>query len=161
QRQSRNGVTQRSGDTVLTFASIPVTGVVGLFMFVLHPRHIYLHSYIAFLFRSKLHDLVVLVLRQHAYERHHSRHETAPARTQAEVFWFIDHLIHRHHGTFHEGVLRKARHGIRILAHIWLAHLHPLPLHVGHVLVLHRIPCFQRRIRHGLLRRRTDAQSAT
>src|ERR1700675_516837 len=112
-------------------------------MFVLHSRHVHLHWFIAFLLFSKLHDLVVLVWRQHAYERHHSRHEAAPAGTQAEVFRFIDHLIHRHRGTFHEGVLRKARHRIRIFADLGFAHLHPLRLHVGHVFVLHRIPGFQ------------------
>src|SRR5229473_1418511 len=51
------------------------------------------------------------------------------------------------------GSLRKARHRIRIFTDIGLAHLHPL--------VLRWIPGSQRRIRHGLLRRRTDAQSAT
>src|SRR5712692_10432669 len=159
EKQSTNRVTQRSGDTVLIPTSINFSTVVRLFMFVLHPRHVHLHWFIAILFFSKFHDLVVLVWRQDAYERHHACHEAAPAGTQAEVFRFVDNLIHRHHGTFHEGILRKARHGIRLLADIGLAHLHPL--HVGHVLVLHRIPGFQRRIRYALLRRRPDAHSAT
>src|SRR5260370_39377602 len=160
EKQSTNRVTQRSGDTLSTLTSINFTGLVSLFMFVLRPRHVHLHWLIAFLLFSKLHDLVVLVLWQHAYERHHSRHETAPAGTKPEVLRFVNHFVHRHHGTFHEGILRKARHGIRILADLGLAHLHPLPLHVGHVLLLHRIPGFQRRIRHGLLRCRTHAQPA-
>src|SRR5712692_4760929 len=143
EKQSTNLLTQRSGGTVSTLTSINFTGAVRLFMFVLHPRHVHLHWLIAFLLFSKLHDLVVLVLRQHAYERHHSRHEAAPAGTQSEVFRFVDHLIHRHHGTFHEGILRKARHAVRILADIRLAYLHPLPLHGRHVLMVRRmlIPC--------------------
>src|SRR6202011_2590081 len=128
-----NRVTKRSGETVSTLTSINFKGVVRLFMFVLHSRHVHLHWLVAFLLFSKLHDLAVLVWRQHAYERHHSRHEAAPAGTQAEVFRFVDHLIHRHHGTFHEGILRKARHGIRFRTDNRLGHLHPLPLHVGHV----------------------------
>src|SRR6266853_5370584 len=111
EKQSTNRVTQRSADIISTLTSINFTGVVRLFMFVLHTRHVHLHWLIAFLFFSKLHDLVVLVWREHAYEGHHSRHEAAPAGTEAEVFRFVDHLIHRHHGTFHEGILRKARHG--------------------------------------------------
>src|SRR5581483_12246606 len=83
EKQSTNRVLQRSSDTVSILTSISFTGVVMLFMFVLHPRHVHLHWLIAFLFFPKLHDLVVLVLRQHAYERHHSRHEAAPAGTQA------------------------------------------------------------------------------
>src|SRR5712664_3653933 len=161
ERQSTNRATQRSGDTVSTLISINFSAVVRLFMFVLHPRHVHLHWLFAFLLFSKLHDLVILVLRQHAYERHHSRHETAPAGAQSEVLRFVDRLVHRHHGAFHEGILRKARHGIRILADLGLAHLHSLVLHVGHVLVLHWSPRFQRRIRHALLRCRTNAQSAT
>src|ERR1700687_2753531 len=137
ERQSTNRVTQRSGDTVSTLTSINFTGVVRLFMFVLHSRHVHLHWLIAFLLFSQLHDVVVLVLRQHASERHHSRHETAPAGTQAKIFRFVDHLIHRHHGTFHEGVLRKTRHGIRIPAYFGLAHLHPSRLHVARVLGAH------------------------
>src|SRR6266849_5356120 len=61
EKRSTNRVTQRSGDTVSTLTSINCTGVVRLFMFVLHPRHIHLHWFIAFLFLSKVHDLVVLV----------------------------------------------------------------------------------------------------
>src|SRR6202047_4546295 len=96
EKHSTNRVTQRSRDTVSTRTSINVTGAVRLFMFVLHSRHVHLHWLIAFLLFSKLHDLVVLVWRQHAYERHHSRHEAAPAGTQAEVFRFVDHLTTRH-----------------------------------------------------------------
>src|SRR2546426_3541490 len=64
EKQSTNRVTQRSGDTVSVLTSIKFTGVVRLFMFVLHPRHVHLHWPIAFLLFSKLHDLVVLVGRQ-------------------------------------------------------------------------------------------------
>src|SRR5712692_7630015 len=159
EKQSTNRVTKRGDDTVSTLTSINFTGVVRLFIFVLHPGHVHLHWLFAFLLFSKLHDLVVLVLRQHAYERHHSRHEAAPSRAEPKVFRFVNHFVHRHHGTLHEGILRKARHGIRLLADIGLTHLHPL--HVGHVLVLHRIQGFQRRIRYALLRRRPDAHSAT
>src|ERR1700674_265389 len=102
-KQSTDRVTQRIGDTVSILISVNFTGAVRLLMFVLHSRHVHFHWFIAFLLFSKLHDVVVLVWRQHAYERHHSRHEAAPARTQAEVFRFTDHLIHRHRGTFHEG----------------------------------------------------------
>src|ERR1700686_3894401 len=116
EKESTNRVTQRSGDSVSTITSINFTDVVRLFMFVLHSRHVHLHWLIAFLLFSKLHDLVVLLWRQYADERHHSGHEAAPPGTQAEVFRFVYHLIHRHHGTFHEGVLGEARHGIRILA---------------------------------------------
>src|SRR5438309_6863894 len=159
-QQNANRIAQRSDDTVSILTSIDFSGIVRLFMFVLHSWHVHLHWLIAFLLFSKLHDLVVLFWRQHAYERHHSRHEAAPAGTQAEVFRFVDHLIHRHDGTFHEGILRKAGYGIGVLADIGLAHLHPLR-HIGHVLVLHRIPSFQLRIRKGLLRCRTNAHSAT
>src|SRR5713101_1956872 len=149
EKQSTNRVTQRSGDSVSTLTPKNFTSVVKSFMFMLHPWHVHLRWLIAFLFFSKLHDLVVLVWRQHPYKRHHSRHEATPARTQAGVPRFVDHLIHRHHGTFHEGILRKARHGIRILADLGLAHLHPLMLHarhVGRILVLYWIPSFQRRV---------------
>src|SRR5216684_4271836 len=161
EKQSTNRVTKRSDDTVSTLTFINFTGVVRLFIFVLHSRHVHPHWLIAFLLFSELHDLVVLVLRQHADKGHHSRHEAAPSRAEPEVFRFVDHFVHRHHGTLHEGILRKARYGIRILADIGLAHLHPFVLHVGHVLVLSRIPGFQRSIRNGLLRCRTDAEAAT
>src|SRR6266849_3949035 len=69
EKQSTNRVTQRSGDTVSTLTSINFTGVVRLFIFVLHSRHVHPHWLIAFLLFSELHDLVVLVLRQHADER--------------------------------------------------------------------------------------------
>src|SRR6266481_7879150 len=61
EKQSTNRVTQRSGDTVSTLASINLTGLVRLFMFVLHPRHVHLHGLVAFLLFSKVHDLVVLL----------------------------------------------------------------------------------------------------
>src|SRR5437867_1651731 len=96
ERQSTNRVTQRSGDTVSTPTSINFTGVVRLFMFVLHSRHVHLYWLIAFLLFSKLHDVVVFVLRQDADERHHSGHEAAPAGTEAEVLRFVNHLVHRH-----------------------------------------------------------------
>src|SRR5258708_7613482 len=71
ENQSTSRVTQRSGDTVSTFTPINFTGLIRLFMSVLHPRHIHLHYwFIAFLALSKLHDLVVLVLWQHAYKGH-------------------------------------------------------------------------------------------
>src|SRR6266853_4222806 len=157
--QSANRVTQRSGDTVSALTSRDFTGVIRLFMLVLHSRHIHLHWLIAFLLFSKLHDLVVPVWRQHAHECHHPRHEAAPAGTQAKVFRLVDHLIHRHHGTFHEGILGKTGHRIRILADLGLTHLHPF--HLGRVVVRHRIPGFQRGIRHALLRCRTHAHSPT
>src|SRR6266576_3746093 len=70
EKQSTNRVTQRSADIVSTLTSINFTGVVRLFMFVLHPWHVHLHWLSALLPFSKLHDVVVLVRRQHAYERH-------------------------------------------------------------------------------------------
>src|SRR3981189_462612 len=57
EKQSMNRVTQRSGDIVSTLASVNFTGVVRLFIFVLHPRHVPLHWLIAFLLFPKLHDL--------------------------------------------------------------------------------------------------------
>src|ERR1700676_3343895 len=81
EKQRTNRVTQRSGDSVPTPTSINFIGVVRLFMFVLHSRHVHIHRFIAFLLSSKLDDMVVPVLRQHAYKRHHSGHEAAPART--------------------------------------------------------------------------------
>src|ERR1700722_7588647 len=71
ERQSTNRVVQHSGDSASTCTSI--IGVVRLFMFVLHPWHLHVHWLIAFPLLSQLHDLVVLVLRQHAHECHHSR----------------------------------------------------------------------------------------
>src|ERR1700732_2013467 len=150
EKQSTNRVTQRSGDTVSILTSINLTGVVRLFMFELHSRHVHLHWLTAFLFLSKLHDLVVLIGKQDSYERHHPRHEAAPSRAESEVFRFIDHLIHRHHGTFHKGLLRTALHGLLILADCGFAQLHSLPLHVGHILVLHRTSGCERRVRYAL-----------
>src|SRR5229473_1484299 len=83
EKQSANRVTQRSADTVSALTPKNFTCLIKLFMFVLHPWHVHLHWLIAFLLLSKFHDLVVLVWRQHAYERHHSRHETAPSGAQA------------------------------------------------------------------------------
>src|SRR5713226_2096082 len=60
-KQSTNRVTQRSADTVPTLTSINFIGIVRLFMFVLHSRHVHLHWLIAFLLFSKLDDLVVFV----------------------------------------------------------------------------------------------------
>src|SRR5437588_11792470 len=92
EKQSTNRVTQRRGDIVSTITSISFAGVVRLFMLVLHPRHVHLHWFIALLFLSKLHELVVFVGRQDSNERHQSRHEAAPAGTPAEVCGFADHL---------------------------------------------------------------------
>src|SRR5438445_7613622 len=49
EKQSTNRVTQRSADTVSTLTSKNFTGVIKLFMFVLHPRHVHFHWLIAFL----------------------------------------------------------------------------------------------------------------
>src|ERR1700680_3831224 len=68
EKQSRNRFTQRIGDTISTLTSVKSVSAVRLFMVVLHPRHVHLHRLFAFLRFSKLHDLVVLVWRQHAYE---------------------------------------------------------------------------------------------
>src|SRR5260370_4756521 len=91
QKQSRNGVTQWSDDTVLNLTFIYFAGAVRLFIFVLHTRHFHLHWLIDLLF-SKLHDLVVLGFTQYAYERHHSSHETDPAATHAERVRLVVHL---------------------------------------------------------------------
>src|SRR2546430_13909065 len=53
-KYSTNRVTQLSSDTVSTLTCINFTGIVRLFMFVLHSRHV--HWLIAFLLFSKLHD---------------------------------------------------------------------------------------------------------
>src|ERR1700730_8467604 len=58
EKQSTNRVTQRRGDTVSAFTPINFTGVIRLFMFVLHPRHVHLDWLVAFLLFSKLHDVV-------------------------------------------------------------------------------------------------------
>src|SRR5579864_945440 len=155
EEQSKDRVTPRSG------ATASKTGVVRLFIFVLHPRHVHVHWLIAFPLFSKLHDLVVFVLRQHAYERHHSRHEAAPAGTEAIGFGFVNHLIHRHHWTFHEGILRKTWHGIRILADFGLGHLHSFVLYAGHAFVLYRTFSFERRVGEPLFRGGADTHSAT
>src|SRR6266436_3568505 len=72
EKHSTNRDTQRSNDTVAALTSITFIRVIKLFMLVLHAGHIHLHRFIAFLLFSQLQDLVVFVLRQHAYERHHS-----------------------------------------------------------------------------------------
>src|SRR6266851_2927100 len=71
EKQRTNRVTQRSAGTVSTLTSKNFIGVIKLFMFVLHPRHVHLHWLIAFMLFSKRHDLVVLVWREHAHKRHH------------------------------------------------------------------------------------------
>src|ERR1700719_124700 len=53
--RSTNRVTRLSGDTVSLLNSINFSGVVRLFMIVLHPRHVHLHRLFAFLLFSKLH----------------------------------------------------------------------------------------------------------
>src|SRR5712691_2037936 len=58
-QQSANWVAQRSGATVSALTSRDFTGVIKLFMFVLHSGHVHFHRLTAFLFFSKLHDLVV------------------------------------------------------------------------------------------------------
>src|ERR1700692_3880963 len=67
-KQNAKRVAQRSCDAVSALTSRKLTGVIRLFMLVLHSRHIHLHWLIAFLLFSKLHDLVVLVWRQHPDE---------------------------------------------------------------------------------------------
>src|ERR1700756_3099899 len=66
EKQSTDRVTPRS------CATASKTGLVRLFMLMLHPRHVHVHWLIAFPLFSKLLDLVVPVLRQHSYKRHHS-----------------------------------------------------------------------------------------
>src|SRR5690348_2283882 len=78
ERQSANRVTQRSRAIVSTLTFVSSERAIRLFMFVLHSWHIHLHWLIAFLLFSKLHNLFVLLGRQHAHEGHHSRHEAAP-----------------------------------------------------------------------------------
>src|SRR5260370_7795328 len=59
QRQSRTGVTHRRDNSVLTLTSITFTGVVRLFMFVLHPRLSHLLCLFAsLLFSSPLNSAV-------------------------------------------------------------------------------------------------------
>src|SRR5712692_7362455 len=59
-KHTTNRATQLRPDTVSTLTCLNFTGVVRLFMFVLRSRHVHLHWLIAFLFLSKLHDVVVL-----------------------------------------------------------------------------------------------------
>src|SRR5258708_36223052 len=90
EKQSTNRAMQRSDDTVSTLTSINFTGIVSLFMFAPHPRHVHFHWLVAFLLSSKLHDLVVLVLRQNESERHRSRHEPYPAGTNTQAIRIVD-----------------------------------------------------------------------
>src|SRR5260370_3896694 len=109
EKETTKRITRRSADTVSTLTRKNFTGIIKLFMVVLHPRHIHLHWFIAFLLFSKLHDLVVLVWRQNAHECHHSRHEAAPAGTPAKVCRLAYHFIHRPHGTSHQPILLQSR----------------------------------------------------
>src|SRR5258708_12310840 len=93
EKQSTNRAMQRSDDTVSTLTFINFTGIVSLFMFALHPRHVHFHWLVAFLLSSKLHDLVVLVLRQNPNEPHHSPHETPPPSPTADFFRFFHHFV--------------------------------------------------------------------
>src|ERR1700680_4411867 len=79
EKQSTSRVTQLSGETVSTLTPINFTGVVRFFMFFLHPPHVHLHGFFAFLFFSKLHVWVVFVGGRQGYEGHLPRHEAAPA----------------------------------------------------------------------------------
>src|SRR6266403_3981828 len=63
EKQSANRDAPRRRDAASLLTSVNFTGVVRLFMLVLHSRHVHLHWLIAFVLFSKLHDLVVLVRR--------------------------------------------------------------------------------------------------
>src|SRR5262249_30933454 len=60
-----------------------------------------------FLFRFEVHDFFVRLLRQDADQSHHASRESAPAGRHAVRFRLLNLLVHGHHWTFHEGVLRK------------------------------------------------------
>src|SRR5215472_18306864 len=111
-----------------------------LFTVVLHSRHGRRRFFPLLLF-SESHNLVVFVRRQNTNERHHSGHEATPTGAEAVVFRLVHHFVHRHHGAFHERVLRESGNGIRILAHVRRSHLH-----TRHVLVLHLSSSLERRI---------------
>src|SRR5262249_34109500 len=79
------------------------------------------------LFRFEINDLVVLFRRQHADQGHHAADESAPTSGESKRLGLIDFLVHGHHRPFHEGILRKERHLIRILRqfrHVYRSVLH-------------------------------------
>src|SRR5260370_36938529 len=67
EKQRTNRVTKRTDDTVSTLTFRNCTGVVSLFIFALHSRHVHLHWLTAFRLYLHLPRLVVLVLRQHTH----------------------------------------------------------------------------------------------
>src|ERR1700728_3065015 len=158
QTPSKNWSAGRNAESFALIVEVKFAGTIDLFvelfMVVLHCGHL-LRRLAAILFLAKFHDVVVCVGRQDADEGHHATHKTAPAWAKAVVFRLIDHGVHGHHGTFHEGVLRESWHGICVLAYIARRQLRPRGM-----LVLH----FARRIEGGvcggLLSRGTDAHSA-
>src|SRR3954469_25323993 len=81
-----------------------------------------------------LQDLVVLIRREHTDETHHPLHKSTPTWSETIVLRSLDHLVHRHHWTFHAGVLWKPGDTIRIAAHFHAAVLHArhVVLHTGH-----------------------------
>src|SRR5438552_18085946 len=57
-------------------------------------------------------DGVIFFLRQHAYHGHHSHHSRAPIFRQAVGFRLFYGFVHAH---FHESILRKSQHALRVL----------------------------------------------
>src|SRR5579884_33269 len=97
---------------------------------VLHTRHTGHARH--FSVPDAVHDVVVLVRVQHAYKRHHALHVFGPAGRQAVSGRAPRHVVHVHHGAFHECVLWKAGHLVRMRAD---TRLH---IHAWHVGVLRR-----------------------
>src|SRR5271168_464430 len=87
-----------------------------------HPRHRSTAILPSLLAQS--HNLVVTLRRQHTNQSHHPLHVPTPSRTQPARFRLLHHRVHCHRRTFHERILRKSRHRIRIAANIRLPHLH-------------------------------------
>src|SRR5271168_2639700 len=87
-----------------------------------HPRH--RNNAILPSLLAQSHNLVVTLRRQHTNQSHHPLHVPTPSRTQPARFRLLHHRVHCHRRTFHERILRKSRHRVRIAANIRLPHLH-------------------------------------
>src|SRR5579859_1290440 len=113
--------------------------VIGFSLFgVLHARHaLHVHTrhvrHIRFLSTTNaIHDFVVFIGRQNADKGHHALHESAPSRRQSVVLRLVDHLVHRHHGTFHVCILREPRNRVGVLRDL---SVHRARVHFLHTLL--------------------------
>src|SRR5277367_2929314 len=87
-----------------------------LFARTVHPRHRSTAILPPLLAQSL--NLDIPLRRKHAYQRHHPLHVPTPSRTQPVRFRLLHHRVHCHRRTFHERILRKSRHRIRVAANI-------------------------------------------